>query len=226
MKKENTKTGFVQKIEKAGLERIECNYKGTCTVYFYDKSPLELNVGCSFYNSQYGIPVSNDGKKLFVGSWETGLCAYDILSGALLWRFKPGKIRNIFVYTDYLVVLSAYTSVVKIDIETGKMLAEVRSSTLERIFDIGAPYIFADRLSGKYGVIDVEKMTVVKKYASKTVNPSECLSLMIGEVVLQDNAITILGMEEYPQKNFDSKILTGGKPFSRIIDPSFILGDS
>jgi hypothetical protein len=49
---------------------------------------------------------------------------------------------------------------------------------------------------------------------------------MIREVVLQDNAITILGMEEYPQKNYDAKMLTGGKPFSRIIDPSFILGDS
>lgn len=226
MKIENTTMGFVQRIEKAGLEKIKCNYKGTCTVYFYDRSPLELNIGCSFYNSQYGIPVSDDGKKLFVGSWETGLCAYDIPSGALLWKFKPGKIRNIFVYADYLIVLRAYTSVVKIDIETGEMLAEVRSSTLERVFDLGAPYIFADRLSGKYGVIDVEKMTVVKKYASKIVNPSECLSLIIGGVVLQDNAITVSGTEEYPQKNFDAKILTGGKPFSRIIDPSFILGDS
>lgn len=226
MKIANTKMGFVEIIEKAGLERIECNYDGVCTVYFYERPPKELNIGCSFYNSQYGIPVSEDGKRLFVGSWETGLCAYDILSGVLLWRFKPGKIRHIFVYSDFLIVSRAYTSVVKIDIETGKMLAEVRSGTLERIFNLGAPYIFVDGLSGKHGVIDVEKMTVVRKYASKIVNPSECLSLMIREVVLQDNAITILGMEEYPQKNYDAKMLTGGKPFSRIIDPSFILGDS
>ena len=222
MKIENTTSGFVETIEKAGIERIECNYNGICTVHFYDRQPRALSVGCSFFNSQYGIPVSQDGTRLFVGSWEAGLCAYDIFSGTLIWRHKPGKIRNILVYPSFLIVSRAYTSIVKIDIQTGKVLAEIRSGTLEHIFDLGAPYIFADTISGKHCIIDTEKMIVVKKYASKVVNPSDCLSLIVRNAVLQDNVITISGLEKYPQKNLDAKILIGGTPFSRVIDPNFI----
>ena len=47
---ENTNFGFVEKIKEAGIERIECTYDGTCTVYFYKRQPQKLNVGCSFFN--------------------------------------------------------------------------------------------------------------------------------------------------------------------------------
>ena len=221
MRIEDIEFGFVEIIENAGIEKIECKYNGICTIYFYEGPPVELNVGCSAFNSQYGIPISEDGTRIFVGSWEKGLSAYDISSGALLWRFKPGRIRNIFVHSKFVIVSRAYASVVKIDIKTGKMLAEIKSGTLERIFDLGGPYIFADTISGKHCIIDVEKMVLVKKYTSKVVNPFGCLSLMIRNAVLQDNEVSIVGTEEYPKKTFDPKNMAGGKAFLRIIDPCF-----
>ncbi|MBE6616789.1 MAG: hypothetical protein E7627_02415 [Ruminococcaceae bacterium] len=221
MRIEKVDIGFVEIIENAIIEKIVCRYDGTCTVHFYDKSPQELNVGCSSFHSQYGIPVSDDGTRLFVGSWEKGLCAYDILSGEVLWRFKPGKIRNIFVYSKFLIVSRANTSVIKIDIDTGELLDSIKSGTLEHIFDLGFPYIFADTMLGKHCIIDVEKMVVVKKYSSKIVNPFDCLSLMIRNVTLQDNVIIVSGVEQYPNKLYDAEMRENGKTFSRIIDNNF-----
>jgi len=220
MKIEHIDYGFIETFENDTVEKIVCRYNGTCTVYFYDKPPRELTVECGYFNSQYGIPISKDGTKIFVGSWENGLCAYDIISGKMLWRFKPGKIRNIFVYSKFLIISRAYTSVVKIDIDTGEMLASIRSGTIRNIFDLEDTYIFADTISGKHSIIDIEKMVVVKKYAPKIINPLGCLSLIVTNVALQHDILTICGIEEYPQKNFDPKVLTGTH-FSRIIDTKF-----
>lgn len=221
MRIENIDFGFLQIIEKSGVEKIVCKYDGICTVYFYDRPPLQLNIGCSSFNAQYGIPISEDGGKLFVGSWEMGLCAYDIMSGRLLWKFRSGRIRNILVYPNFLIVSRAHSSVVKVDIKTGKQLSEIRSGTLERIFKLDASFVFADTMSGKHSIIDIENMRVVKRYLSKTINPNNCLSLMIRDVVLQENVVTIIGLEEYPRKNFEQRTIVRSRPFSRIIDENF-----
>lgn len=221
MRLEYIDAGFVEIIDNANIEKIICKYNGACTICFYNKPPKELHVECSPYNAQYGMPISEDGSKLFVGSWEKGLYAYSIDSGEVLWKFKPGKIRDIFVYSKFLIVSRAYTSIVKIDIETGGVLGNINSGTLEHIFSLDAAYVFADTLSGKHAVINVEEMVVVKKYRSRDVNPHDCLSLMITNVILQNNIVTICGTEEYPRRRFDSNALLSGKNFSRIIDPDF-----
>lgn len=218
MRLEDIDFGFVEIIEKANVEKIICRYNGTCTVCFYDKPPKELHIECSSYNRQYGIPISNDGTKLFVGNWEKGLFAYSIDSGEILWKFKPGKIRDIFVYSNFLIVSRAYAAIVKIDIETGAMLGSIKSGTLEHVFYLDSTCVFADTVSGKHAIIDVQEMVVIKKYDSKIVNPYDCLSFTITDAGLQNNILTICGIEEYPQRNFNPKIVLGGKAFSRIID--------
>lgn len=220
MKIEDIDFGFVEKIENPVIEKIVCRYNGTCTVFFYDKPSRELNVGCDAFNRQYGIPVSEDGTKLFVGSWEKGLYAYDVGSGEMLWKYKPGKIRNIFVYSNYLIVSRAYAAVVKIDIDTGEMLGTINSGTLDHIFDLGYPYVFADTMSGKYSIIDVEKMVISKKYLPKIINPLQCLGITITDAALEGKTVTVSGFEQYPQKSFDPKGLLG-KNFSRIVDEDF-----
>lgn len=221
MRLESIEFGFVETIENDVVEKIVCKYTGTCTVYFYDKPPLELNVGCSSYNYQYGIPISEDGTRMFVGSWEKGLCAYDIVSGDLLWKFKARKIRNILVYSKFLIVSRANTAVVKIDIDTGEVLASIKSGTIEHVFGLDSSHIFADTISGKYCAIDVGNMVVAKKYASRVINPFECLSLIVTNVVLQQNIVTIFGIEQHPRKTLNSKMVIGGTSFSRIIDTNF-----
>ena len=179
------------------------------------------------YSGQYGMPVSEDGSKIFVGFWEKayegekrGLQAYDIESDSLLWRLNEGKIRNLFVYSDYLIATQADASVLKVDINTGEILGQVRSGAIERSFDLGYPYIMVDSIGNKLGVVDVEKMEVVKKYdkyRSKILNPSNCRSLVIQSAQLQDNILTVSGFEGSPPGRYD----LDDEPFSRVIDPNF-----
>ena len=225
MRIEDIEYGFIEIIDNKIIEKIVCNYDGICTVYFYDRPPQKMNIGCSSYNSDYGIPVSEDGRILFIGSWEKGLggnkkglCAYDIESGSLLWNSPDGKIRSIFVYSAYVIALKANGAVFKYNIDNGAKTGEIKSNSIEYMYDLGFPYIYVDAVKGKQCIVDVEKMLVVKKYSGKAVNPSNCLSVLIQDVVLRDNVLTISGMEEYPDMDYSK---SGGTAFSRVIDTEF-----
>jgi len=63
MRIERIDGGFVQYYESNVIEKIA--FLDTCTIYFHNKPPKELsNVDFGIaYNSQYGIPVSEDGSK-------------------------------------------------------------------------------------------------------------------------------------------------------------------
>jgi hypothetical protein len=230
MRIENTKYGFIVIIENGIIEKIVCKYDGICTVYFYEKPPKKLGIGCDVYNRQYGIPVSEDGSKLFIGSWakgeggnKKGLSAYDIETGSLLWNSPEGRIRSIFVYSTYLIAVKSYSAVFKYDINNGSKTGEIKSGTVDHAFDLGFPYIYVDSFKGKQSIIDVEKMSVVKKYSKKIVNPFNCLSVLIQNAVLDDNVLTISGIEEYPNMDHSK---SGGIAFSRVIDTDFNAVDS
>jgi len=187
---------------------------GNCTIHFYDKPPKELrdiNM-CTVYTRQYGTPVSEDGTKLFIGSWEKtingskeGLRAYDIETESLLWRLPEGKIRRIFVYPEYLIVERAYNSIIKIDIESGAVLGRIKNRCIEDVFDLGFPYVLVDTLSGNISVIDTERMLVAKHYGKrlgKIINPSACTSVAILNAALQDGKLSISGVEFHLGINF------------------------
>ena len=218
MRIEAIDNGFAEFMDHPCIEKVICKYDSTCTVWFQNKSFKTLKVNCSVYNRQYGIPVSNDGTKLFVGDWERGLSAFDIQSGEQLWRFRPGGIRNVFVFPEYLVVARAYKEVVKIDIETGERCASIKSGTIDQIFSLSGPYVFADTISGHHCIIDAEKMVITEKISPKSINPHACLSLMIQDVKSNDHSILVIGREDYPQKQFDSDHIKNGMPFSRRIE--------
>ena len=227
-----------EKISK--MDKFE--YTRTCMVYFHNRRPKELNniKFCGVYNRQYGIPVSEDGSKLFVGVWERGeselkrgLCAYDIESDSLLWHVNEGRIRQVFVYSNYLIALSAANAIFKINIEDGVVSGKIKSGTIENIIDIGFPYIFVDELSGKLCVIDVEDMSTVKNYGSpyksKIVNPLNCHGISIYNVVLKDDVLIVSGSESYPNgvgipgpnDLYDPYAPYPSEPFERVLDADF-----
>lgn len=215
--------GFIQIIENDTVKKIVCNYDGKCTVYFNDKPPNELNIGCTVFNRQYGIPVSEDGKKLFVGSWEKGIHAYDTASGSLLWTLPEKKIRNIFAYLNHLIALKANAAVIKVDIDSGTVLGQVKSGAIENAYDLGFPYALVDTVKGSLCILDVEDMKIVKnygsKYGSKLVNPTKSLSIAIQDATLKGDTLTISGVE---QENYSTTFsLSNNKPFSRVIDTDF-----
>ena len=215
--------GFVEFIENGVIEKVVCMYDGTCTVFFYGKSPKAFNVGCSSYNSQYGIPVSEDGRKLFVGSWEKGLFVYEISSGEILWKLKGSKVTSIIVQRTYVIAKKYGSSIVKLDIDNGAVLAEIKSGTIERQFYLGNHNILVDSIKGRLCVLNFENMSIVKDYGSKfnskIINPTNSLSVLIQDATLQGNALTLHGVEQEQSSN--TLKLSSQKHFSRVIDSAF-----
>ena len=225
-------TSIIRVNDGKVLEVDEHDFYGACVIYFYDKLPREFDSNLIrfdiVYNSQYGIPISNDGTKLFVSSSydkirdvKQGLYAHDVETGYLLWRVNKGNIGNVFVYDDYLVFLNGYDAVYKVNIDNGEVLEKMKSSTVNQIFDLGTPYVLADATVGNLKVIDTEKMLVVKKYTPKITNPLKCGGYLITNTTLQGNTLTIFGYE-YPP---NTKINPGnnfGWPFERVIDTDFL----
>ena len=221
----------METIKNSVIEKVVCTYDGICTIYFYNKPPRELEIGCSVYNAQYGVPVSEDGRKLFVGSWEKamgglkkGIMAYEIETGTLLWHLQEGRIRSIFVYRKYLIAIKADAAVLKIDVDTGKVLGQIKSGTIDCAYNLCSPYILVNTIRGVLSVLDTQRMNVVKKYSAKKVNPNNALSCVIRDVALCGNELVIFGFED-GQHNAASSIefeISNQKNFARVIDNEFI----
>lgn len=207
--------GFIEYLDHEFVEKICCSYDDSCVVHYYDRPPQKLLIECSSYNSQYGYPVSEDGRMLFVSSWENGLTAYDIATNKILWRYKRSRITAVYVYETYVAAVRYGEAILKLDLHTGEVLEQMRSGTIECSWELQAPYILVETFRGKLSVIDTEKMSVAKAYKEKVVNPNHCLSLILKYIQVENNTLTILGVEEYP--NWDDT-LKGQKRFTRVID--------
>ena len=205
-------------------------FHGDCTVHYSNKQSKKLrNIDfCSVYNSQYGIPVSNNGKTLFVGSWDRtvdgvkkGLVAHDIESDSVLWRFHQGRIRQVFVYDNYIVALKAESAILKFNIDNGEILGQVKATTIEDILSTGTKYVITQKgmSTGQLNVIDTERMVIVKKYSSKTTDPYGYLACIDG-ALLQGNTLTISGWEKPPNWSYAPEHIRGF-PFERVIDTNF-----
>lgn len=77
-----TENGFVQQLDHDTVSYVECDiHTGKCIVHYKNDTSCELHIGCSFYNSQYGVPVSEDGQVLFISDWDKDMKAYEISTG-------------------------------------------------------------------------------------------------------------------------------------------------
>ncbi len=218
MEKRND-AGFLQHYQNPLIERIQFKFDGSCTIYFKDGNTVDHFVGCEVvYNEQFGIPISQDGKLLFVSSWEKGLTAYDTIEGKKLWHFRSTRIANVFTYPHFLIAFRYNRALLKIDMSSGALLQELKSGSLEHARRLDDRYFFADRFRGKHCVMDAMTMGIVKTYSPRVVNPSNCLSHVIRDAFLRDGRLYIEGFEDYPNRN---AAVSCQQDFIREIDPDF-----
>ena len=215
MKIELVTRGFIEYLDNEFVEKICCSYDGPCIVHYYHKPPQAITIECEPYNSQFGYPVTNDGKILFVSSWENGLTAYDIATNEVLWKLKGTRIKAVYVYATYVVAIKYCTAILKLDLHTGEVLEQMKSGTVECSWELQPPYILVDTFRGKLSIIDTEKMSVVKAYKGKDINPNQCLSFVIQGFRTENNTLAILGVEDCPNRDMFAE---NQKRFNRIID--------
>lgn len=200
---------FEEYFDSKIISKVVCAYDGLCSVYFCDGRICTFATVASGYNSQYGIPVSLDGKTLFVSSWETGVHAYNIDTGKEIWHFKSTRIMSVYASEAYVVAVRYGEAVLKLDIADGAKVGELRSGTIEASYELDFLHILVNTYRGKLSVIDMDSLSVVRQYPDSLINPYKAISFMIREVFLDRNKLTIAGLE-------------GPSSFCRIIDDCFL----
>ena len=213
MEIKKTASGFEETIGGREIHKIVFDTEGNCKVVFNDKSNQTFQTECSVYNIQYGIPVSDDEKQLFVGSWEKGLFAYEIHSGSLLWWCRSKRIRELFLFDDYIIAVKANEAILKIDIKTGEILDRIKSRTIESAFYLSGNCIAVDRIKGFISIVNTAALKEMFHFQNNTINPNRCLSLLIREMSIVGDQLLIQGVEEYP----DGNTAAPGKAFRRFV---------
>ncbi len=224
MEKRN-ELGFLQKYQNPLIKQIQFCYDGTCTIFFKDGTTRSHFVNCEVaYNEQHGIPLSLDGTKLFVSSWERGLTAYDTMTGETVWHYKTTRVGRVFCFGSFLIAHRYVVALQQVDVLSGELRNEIKSRALERVCALDNKHLFVDRLKGKRCIMDAETMEIIKRYNEKIVNPFNCLSHCIREAELRDGQLFIEGFERCRNRNINDDET---KDFYRMIDSDFYnTGDS
>ena len=171
-----------------------------CTVSFRDGEERTFRHEWEIHHAAYyGVSFSPDGKIMYTGSWYNGVFALDSRSGAVVWHWKCTKVRELFVCSSSVIAMRHCDSLCKLDLLTGIVIDKVTGRSLESCWQLNDHLVLLNSKYGKLCVLNTDTMTIVQKIARSVYDPKLCLSQIIQEARLRDNAIVISGVEEYPK---------------------------
>lgn len=185
--------GFETIIKDGITKKVVCWYNGTCEVVYEKAANKILNIPVSFFNSQYGVPISGDGKIVYVTSWEDGVFAYSVDTNELLWRYKSTRIQDIVYRDDYIVVKKYGESIIKLNAKTGELITLLKSTTISSMYYLRDNYIFIEYYRGKLAVVDIDAMEVVKDYPAGAARIVGYAHHCIQEAYLKKNKLIVEG---------------------------------
>ena len=206
--------GFQEILNHPLIKRLDFNYSGVCTVYYHNNTIRSIPFSSEVFQRAYGVFPSSDGTLLFKGSWEDGVYAIRIEDGNIHWHFKTTRIKWVIPYDAYVIAIKSGASVLKLNINTGIVWDQIKSSTISRCFPLKESLLLIDAIRGRLSVIDTYSMRIIKAYSIFEVNPNNCLSCIIQKAEWKEGFIIISGLEEYPNHDFSKK---KKKPFTRIL---------
>jgi hypothetical protein len=155
------------------------------------------------YNAQYSVPLSTDGQLLYVPTWSRGLFCYDTHSGALVWRQGPGKVCQVEVVEDSLVIEMADRGIYVRDARTGRLVKEVKLASIQAFIRVSPTELFAGPKRNRYHLLDLPSLHISHEIPGRTLNPRGCLSFIVLEAHLTGDALVVSGWEQYPDGNYE-----------------------
>lgn len=214
-----TVTGFSQNYHDKTFQTINCDINTQmCTVIFQSGNANSFPTVVSAYNRQYGITVCPDKAWILMSDWDWGVYCYNAKTGQLVWKIKDSCVQGIFYANDHLVVHKANNALQKIDIATGRIQKCISSSVLESAFSISDQLLFVNRI-GRYACLfNIKTFSILRKYKKRTINPKECLSLVIQSAYIENEALVIAGIEQYANGRYVNA-LDNVATFKRTVDP-------
>ena len=123
---------------------------------------------CTVYNGQFGISVSDDGRRLFVQTWDKGMFCYDTKTGAQVWRTKRRLgITNIFVNESTVLVHQHEKALQLLDIETGEVLKEKKPARAWGFYMLDDRHLICQTCAKHWEIIRAEDLETVEVIPAK-----------------------------------------------------------
>ena len=216
--------GFKEQYPSGAVEAAFFYYEASATVCFRDGRETKLPLNPSSYQAQFGIPFSMDGKLMFFYTWEKGVEAISLETGKTVWELRAKHAGRIAVYESYLIVIQQALAILKVEIETGQILARIGCDVHHR-FDLVGPYQLIDSIRGKVSVLDTRDMSVRKSYPKERVNPHRFPTCIIREIELKGETLSVSGFENDPPRRYtEPQKWHDPQYFTRVIDEQFYEG--
>lgn len=199
------------------IQEVRFDNDGFCQIISKTNKVLsEFQTVCSPpYNHQYGVPISNDGKFIFIGNWEKGLFCYSVYNGNLVWKQKPGKVRNIITTSDMLLVEVCDKGIQKRAVDTGDLISEIKMKNIQFLHAISENEIFTGYIKNKYFIYEIPSLYEKYSISEAVLNPNKCFSFNILKSIKENGNLLIAGWEQYPNMNYQINGITN---FERTIE--------
>ena len=195
-------SGFLQTYNNVRIAEIEFFHSGDCQIQFTDGTERRLQIGCEpVYHVQFGVPVSEDGKLLYLSSWETGLTAFDTENGEKRWSYRSTRVGPVFVWQDYVIAVKYGEKLIQLNASTGSVEQERRSSTLETAFLLQNGQIYVNAIKGRDAIVTPDSLEIIRQFTKKETNPDSCLSHVVTGASLSNGMVEITGFESGRNRN-------------------------
>ncbi|MBQ6430698.1 MAG: hypothetical protein IJJ99_02315 [Oscillospiraceae bacterium] len=193
---ERTTAGMRQTYRNPLVDEIRLPYSGDCVVRYTDGSEKLLPISADpVYTAQYGIPLSEDGSYLAIGSWETGVAVYATLTGEKLWSYRTTRITRVMIAQPRLIAVKYGKGILQFDLLTGSKTGEIRSTTAEKAYPLPNERALVCSVSGKYAVVRLADLAIERQFPKSALNPNQRLSFVITDARAEDGRIVVYGFE-------------------------------
>ena len=198
--------GFLQEYNNPYIKEVMFYYTGNCRIKFQNGIEKEYTF-CfdAVYLSQFGAPISDDGRLLFISDWEHGLSVFDTDTGEQCWHYKATRIGKVLVFPSFVLAEKFNERLIQFDIRTGKVMNQIKSGTIEELFYLTEKEVLVCSVRGKVSLVDAATLHIIKCYSNKETNPSDCLSQVIRDARMVDGEIVLYGFESCSHRNFNDR---------------------
>ena len=147
---------------------FDTNMLGTINVFYRNGEHHSWNTKyVDAYTSQFGIAVNNDGKMVFLQTWENGLFCFDARTGDQIWRTKSKRgVTNIFVLDDTVLCQQHDRALQLLDIHTGEVLVEKRVKSWG-FTAIDHHHIVCQIKVRQWDLIEASSLQTIESFSSK-----------------------------------------------------------
>lgn len=191
--------GFWTYYSNSKILRSFSDWNKNCITFFSDGTErifhMPKQAPLDPYNEQYGISVSIEKDLFFYQTWTKGLYCFSLSDGTELWHLRLKHAADILVSGSHLLCWFFNYGIVKIAIDSGKVLGRFSlTSELACVLTIDEHYFLAGEKYNSYYLLD-DELILKRKYAASELNPYGYDNFLIQNAKLVDGMIVIDGIE-------------------------------